>query len=273
MITTAEWLEDFTAVRYRNERIDYWDKYAKGRLGRYYHEMLRHVYRALIPPGKRVLEIGCGEGDLLATLEPSVGVGIDFSPHMIAAATRKHPELVFVERDAHDTPLDGPFDYIILSDLVNDLWDIQLVLHQVARASSPHTRIIINTYSRLWELPLLAAARLHLCRPLPAQNWLTLSDLTNMLYLANMEVIRSWQEVLCPVAVPGIGKLCNRYLTKLWPFCWGALTNFLVARLAPDAIERPKSPPSVTVVVPARNEAGNIEQIFRRVPEMGCEGT
>ena len=162
------------------------------------------------------------------------------------------------------------FDYIILSDLVNDLWDVQRVFEQIAGACSPSTRIIINTYSRLWELPLAAARRVGLAAHVTGPNWLTTEDLENLLYLAGFELIRSWQEILCPVRVPGIDALCNRYLVKIPPFGFAALANFMIAR---PAVRQPApladSEPLVSVIVPARNEAGNVEQVFQRVPEMG----
>ena len=49
------------------------------------------------------------------------------------------------------------------------------------RYASPATRVIINTYSRMWELPLRMAARMGLANPTLSQNWLTLADLDNML--------------------------------------------------------------------------------------------
>jgi len=146
--------------------------------GGYYHQRLNEVFSTLVPQGQRVLEIGCGRGDLLAALKPAEGVGIDFSPTMLSTARQAHPELTFIEADIHSLELNTHFDYIILSDLVNDLWDVQLALENVNRLCSPHTRIIINTYSRMWELPLAAAASLGLSNKSLYQNWLTVDDIS-----------------------------------------------------------------------------------------------
>jgi glycosyltransferase involved in cell wall biosynthesis len=115
------------------------------------------------------------------------------------------------------------------------------------------------------------AARLNLANQSLNQNWLTLADLDNMLALGGFEVVRQWQEVLFPPALPLIAPFCNRYLVKLWPLRHLALTNFIVARLGPEAGTQARNPePLVSVIVPARNEAGNIENVVRRVPEMGA---
>jgi len=264
-------------VQYQATRSRHWNMVASQMdrwegLGGYYHRRLAEIYRFLIAPGQRVLEVGCGRGDLLAALEPSLGVGVDFSEAMIERARQRHPNLAFFQMDAHDlSRLSGErFDAIVLSDLVNDLWDVQAVLEEVARLSTARTRVIMNCYSRLWELPLAVAERLGLGRPTLYQNWLTVEDLENLLNLADFEVIRHWPEILMPLPISLLAPLANRWLVRFWPFNLLGLTNFIVARPRPR-VDRVSEEPSVSVVVPARNEEGNIPQILRRVPRMGRE--
>ena len=190
------------ALHYREDRISYWNTYERRRLGRYYHNEIARIYQFLVPPGQRVLELGCGEGDLLAALKPSRGVGVDFSPAMVARAEARHPALKVILGDVEELDLQEQFDYVILSDLVNDLWDVQAVIDRIVPVCNSRTRIIINTYSRLWEIPLSAARRLGLVHPFIAQNWLTVEDLDNMLYLAGFQSIRSWQEIVFPAWLP-----------------------------------------------------------------------
>jgi SAM-dependent methyltransferase len=264
-------VEDSARERHTRERIARWDRLAGAdvrRPSRHYHRRLEEVYRFLVPEGLAVLEIGCGNGDLLAAMRPSRGVGIDFSREMIRVGRARHPELTLLEQDAHDLDVGGEFDVVILSDIVNELWDVQGVLERVRHACKPSTRVILNTYSRLWEAPLGLAKRLGLARPVLRQNWLTLPDLRNLLRLAGFEPLRSFQDVLWPLGTPVLARLANAFLAKLPLLRELALTNFLVAR--PARARRRESPPLVSVVVPARNEAGNIEQILARTPEMGA---
>ena len=257
---------------YRARRIEHWDRVAAGlerfdRANQGYHSRLREIYRSLIPPAQRVLEIGCGAGDLLASVQPSVGVGVDFSSRMIAAATARHSGLRFVTADAHNLALDETFDAIILSDLVNDVWDIQRVLAAVTRHADPSTRIILNFYSRLWEAPLRAVKALGLSRPILDQNWVTVEDVANLLDLNDCEIVRHTPEILWPLKTPLVAPFFNRIVVKIWPFTAAGLTHVVVARRRPGANIAP--PPRVSVVVPARNEAGNIAAVFNRVPDMG----
>ncbi len=258
---------------YRQQRLKHWNDVAnlldtQTTWGNYYHQRLAQLYQFLVAPGLNVLEIGCGKGDLLAAVQPARGIGIDFSDEMIKRAQQRHPHLQFMCADAHALPLEEPFDIIILSDLLNDIWDVQTIFEQVAKLSAPHTRLILNSYSRLWEQPLVLAEWLGLAHPTLHQNWLTVEDITNLLYLTHFEVIQHHTEILFPLSISLLTSLANHYLVKIWPFSLLAFTNIIVARLRPQCRSLPQEP-WVSVIVPARNEAGNIAQILARIPEMG----
>jgi SAM-dependent methyltransferase len=260
-------------ARYSAARREHWDRVACltdrwSGCGGAYHRRLRDVYRSIVPRGQRVLELGCGLGDLLAAVEPRSGVGVDFSEKMLARAAQRHPHLRFVNADVHALgDLDGPFEAIILSDLINDLWDVQATLEGLKPLLTASTRLIFNFFSRLWQLPLELAQHLRLAKPVLPQNWLTVGDLLNLLRLADLEAVRSWQECLLPLPLPVLAPFCNRVLVRLWPLNHLAFSSFVVAGSA--VASPPPDAPLVSVIVAARNEEGNIEQIFQRTPDMG----
>ncbi len=263
-------LFDSAGIAYQNARIAHWDAIARKRdhwrgMGGWYHKRLAEVYRFHIPPNSRVLELGCADGKLLAALNPSRGVGVDFSPEMIRRAKQKHPNIEFIQADAHDlSAINESFDVIILSDLVNDLWDVQRVFEQIKELCTPRTRILINFYSRLWQIPLSLAQSLNLATRNLYQNWLTREDIRVLLRLAGFEPVKITQEILFPLP---LGGLANKFLVRLWPLHHLALSNFVVARPAPQRAPEP----TVSVIVPARNESGNVKAIFERIPKMGRE--
>jgi SAM-dependent methyltransferase len=258
------------AEAYQRARRASWDEVAQAvhaSWGGYYRRRLQRVYQLLIPPGARVLELGCAHGDLLASLKPGYGCGIDFSPAMIEAARSRHPALDFRVADIHELDLAGEtFDFIVLSDVVNDLWDVQAALTRIRSCCSPRTRVIFNFFSQLWEIPMSWAQRLRIATRTLPQNWLTTADLDNLLQLSGYERLRTWPEVVAPLPFPGAG-MANRVLAKIAPFRWFAMTNFLIAR--PAAARRALGP-TVSVIVPARNEAGHIDELIERIPEMGA---
>jgi 2-polyprenyl-3-methyl-5-hydroxy-6-metoxy-1,4-benzoquinol methylase len=255
--------------RFHEEHRRIWNEAAGARgVRRAYHRRLEEIYRFLVSPHKRVLEVGCGEGDLLASLQPSHGVGVDFAERMLHIARARHPELHCVESSIEEAEVPGTFDFIVLSDVVNDLWDIREVLERCHRWCHPRTRLIVNLYSRLWQ-PVLGLARgTSLARKVPPQSWVTNEDMKNFLRLADFEVLRNWQEVLWPLGTPLVATACNKFLVKLPPFRAAALTNFFVARPLPRT-PADRSRVSVSVVVPARNEAGNVRAILEGIPELG----
>jgi ubiquinone/menaquinone biosynthesis C-methylase UbiE len=259
-------------TNYTRERAEYWDEFAAtidrwDRPRRAYRERLSEIYRLLVPSGKRVLDLGCATGDLLASLQPSYGVGVDFSRRMLDVAQTRHPGLHFVQRDVHELELNERFDYIVCSDVVHELWDIQGAFERARRHSHPGTRLLLNAGSRVWEIPRRAAETMGLAKRQLPQNWVTAEDLRNILFLSGFETIRKAPEVLWPFWTPLWDGLCNRYLVKTIPLRWLAMTNFVVARPLPEP--RSEAVP-VSVIVPARNESGNIGQILDRVPEMGA---
>lgn len=259
---------DTTGSSYQQDRIAHWDAIACkrdtwGGMGKWYHQRLHEIYRFHISPNQHVLELGCATGDLLAAVQPARGLGVDFSEEMIQRAREKYPNHEFIRADAHDlSAIKETFDIIILSDLVNDLWDVQRVLEQINPLCRPHTRILMNFYSRLWQAPLGLARTLNLATSNLFQNWLTPEDIRALLVLAGFEPIRNSQEILWPLP---LGGFANRFLVRLWPFREMGLSNLVIARPAPQQAQEPL----VSVIVPARNESGNIKAIFERTPQMG----
>lgn len=259
---------------------------------RYYHQLLHGYYRLIVPAGKGVLELGCGLGDLLAAVEPDSGVGVDSSPVMIKLAKQRHPNLDFNVAEAETYISDEPFNYILLSDLVNEIYDIQAFLAHLHTLSHPDTRLVINFFNHLWHPILTLAERLGAKSPLPPQNWLSTHDMANLLNLAGWELIKTDARILWPLRTPLWASFCNRWLAPLLRhFC---LTTIMIAR--EDTARRsgvggqkteigdqrseasaiphsaPRSPHldcSCSVAVPARDEAGSIQELVARLPDMG----
>ncbi len=259
---------------YRDERSSHWDTQAEriytwDKPAQAYHMRLEEIYQLLIPKGARVIELGCGAGNLLAAVRPEYGVGVDISKKMLEIAVAKYPNLIFTHADAHDlNAVSETFDFVILSDLLNELHDVQSVLNEIHRLCDHRTRVIFNFHSNLWFFPLRVARNLGLATQTLPQNWLTKEDVQNLCKLTGLEFIRSWEEILLPLRVPLIDTICNKFLCKVWPFNHLSLTHMMVARLDPAPPENNKHL-NVSIVVPARNEAGNIAAILERTPKLG----
>lgn len=269
--------KDPAAMRYYKQRAAHWDRVSPQkeiprRPGAFYQQLLHHYYKFIIPPGLKILELGCGHGDLLAALKPSFGVGIDFSTVMIRTAASKHPQLNFILADAYELPVNANFDVIILSDLVNDLWDVQHVFEQLQCISHPATRLVANFYNNIWRLPLGMVKSLGLGADVLEQNWFTPNDIFNLLNLSGFEQIQHRPVVLLPLYIPLISSFLNRVCVHFPPFSWFALSHIVVGRPAPGRhFALPSTAHRISVIIPARNEAGNIETILERLSHLDAD--
>lgn len=230
-----------------------------------YRRMLAHYFNLLIPEGAKVLELGCGSGELLAQIKGGSLTGVDFSPALLDRAKTRVPSARFILQAGEELDLGETFDVIIVSDTLNHVVDVQLVLERLLAHSHADTRLLLNFQSNLWR-PLLSLGRLcGVNNPPPESSWLSAGDVRNLLDLSGWETVKHEHRILMPMRLLGLGSLMNRWMAPLLPFC--CLTDFIVAR--PRSLAAVRREYSVSVVIPARNEAGNIEAAVLRTPEMG----
>jgi ubiquinone/menaquinone biosynthesis C-methylase UbiE len=232
---------------------------------RSYRRLLAHYYNNLIPPGASVLEVGCGSGELLAQIHAGRKVGIDLSSRQIEAARLRVPGAQFHVQAGETLELAESFDYIIISETLNLAADAQRLLQQLHKVTHPESRLIINYFSSLWRPPLAVARWFGLRARLPQSSWLSPNDVSNLLHLADWAPLTSQSRLLLPVAFFGLDRLLNRWLAPIFTFF--CLTNFCVARTVRRS---PATALTVSVIIPARNEAGNIEAAVLRTPELGA---
>ncbi len=232
---------------------------------RAYRALLAHYYDLLIPPDASVLEIGCGSGALLAALRAKRKAGVDLSPAQIAAARCNVPEATFHVQAGELLELEEKFDVIIVSDTLNLAADVQRLLERLHTVAHADTRLILNFQNTLWR-PWLSLARVvGLKAKQPQNSWLASSDLRNLLRLAGWTPVTRQSRILVPFDLFGLGALVNRCLAPLLQ--WFCLTVFFVARRSRTPLAKPAT---VSVIIPARNEAGNIPAAVARTPEMGA---
>lgn len=267
----------------------------------HYRRLLAHYYNLLIPAPASVLEIGCGAGHLLERIRARKRVGIDLSAKQIEAARARVRDAVFYVQAGEELQVEGRFDVIILSDTLNLSADVQRLLERLQGVAHPGTRLIVNFQNSLWR-PLLSLARvLGFKSPQPENSWLARSDVLNLLRLAGWSTVFRQNRILLPVPLVGIDRVLNRWIAPF--FQWFCLTVFIVAAprrrgatmntggerregagssgassadLPPPSSFLPSpateaDAPSVSVVIPARNEAGNIANAVERMPALGGE--
>lgn len=240
------------------------------RINSYYHgELLRHLRRH-IPEGKTVLEAGCGDGFLLRSLKPSNGLGLDLSPEMVkrakAVPATDGSRVEFQVGDVEARRWDEAYDYVVCSDLLGDLFDIQQALENLRGACSAGSRVVLHYHNVFWEPVVKLAQRMGLKSPQLNHNWMSRNDIENLLTLADFELVSFERKVLLPVYIPLLSTLINRGLASLPGFNALCLVQVIVARPRPAP---PVEEFSSTIVIPCRNEKGTIRAAVERLPRFG----
>lgn len=234
-----------------------------------FHAQLAAQLQHLIPAGSRVLEAGCGRGELLRALRPSRGLGLDISPGMIAHARVADAAgaCEYQLEDACAFQSKETFDYILLDYLVGYLPDVQACLENLRRAAHPRTRLCLTSVNNVWLPALTLGQWLGAVTRQPPSNWLSMKDLVNLLELAGWEVVHQSTEQTLPFRLPLLSAICNRFLGRLPGLRIFGSSLYIVARPARVSLAKELT---CSVIVPARNESGNIRVALERIPVMGA---
>ncbi len=203
---------------------------ANKEINSFYHQYIKSLVRFVVPEGARTLTID--------------------DPHMDFGKTQETA------------------DYIVATDILGSVYDIERFLAAAKTRLVADGRILITQYSTLWEPILRLASWLGLRSPSGEQNWISPHDLQNFLHLAGFEVVKSGGKMLFPKYIPLVSAFFNTILANLWPFSSLCLIHYAVAR--PLQGKRVGAVPSLSIIVPARNEAGTIERIVKELPELGA---
>lgn len=250
----------------------YFDKIAAKRdkwkrRNKYYYNDLVKFLQFVIPEDSSVLEIGCGTGDFVNELKPRRGMGIDISPEMVKIAKEKYPKYDFFTMDAESLTIDEKFGFVILSDLVGHLDDVQKCFFELHKVVNQDTRIIVTYYNFFWEPFLRVMELLHLKMPQYRQNWLNSDDIANLLRLAGFDIIKTGDRLLFPKYFPALSWFLNKFAAKTGIFRHLCLIKYVIARK--ELSQSCNRDMSISIIIPARNEKGNIENAVLRIPKMG----
>lgn len=232
---------------------------------------LRETLRRWIPADASVLDVACGTGELLASLPNRERLGLALSSDVASEARRRHPDLAVEVVDMAGPGSSGgrQFDAVICNRLCHSVDDIRDLLVRMRERLNVGGRLYLVAYNYLWELPTRLAEVAGLKLPSPTSNWLSHSDLDNLFHIAGLESVRFEDRMLLPAEVPGLGSLLNRYVGKL-PGCQ-RLSMYRIYALRKREVVAAPAKVRVSVIVPSRNEAGNVAGAIARTPVMGSE--
>ena len=238
----------------------------------YFSRTTKEYLISLVPPGSRVVSLGCGFGETLSLLKPSFGLGIDISQSRIDYARRCYPDFEYIQGNVEDPTVlkaiaqRGNFDFILLEDTLGYVDDIQTLLQQLRDVCMPGTRLISVYYGYLWEPLLNLAEKVGVRKQSFSTTWLRMADVENFLTLCGFETVKKEWRILCPFKFFGIGNFINRYIATLPLIRKCCIRHYIVARAL---LPKQQEALTVSVVIPCRNEKGNIESALLRLPNLG----
>jgi hypothetical protein len=267
---SANWglpaLEQMRDARRRHQESVAQERSKWIRANRYFYGRIQRLLQFIVEPGKRVLELRCETGDFLACAKPSYGAGVEISDAMVSGAQAEHPELHFFKCDPEDLELHKTFDYILF-DHIFDTVDILRAFERVRAHCHSGTELIVINYNQFWQPILELATKLHLRSHFDEPNWVSENDVRGFLRLAGFRPVRKHRLLLFPKYIPLLSSFINDFVARLPGLRRLCLMQVMVARPIVPALQ--ESEVSTSVIVPCRNEAGNIQAAVERIPEMG----
>jgi len=236
---------------------------------RIFHKEDMNFLKEIIPEGSNILELGCGNGHLLASLKPKYGLGIDFSKRLISEAKKNHPKISFLEEDIENISskdiVKRKFDFVIICDTIGFLEDVEETLQKLHTFFDENTRLIVSYYSPLW-MPLLNIAEIFRLKMSSINSTLlTPSDISNFLQGAQFETVRVERKVLIPFNLFGLERIINRFFAPLPLISNICLRHYNISRSLKSLNYTKKK--SASIIIPCKNEQGNIIAAIQRLPK------
>lgn len=168
--------------------------------------MIDELIRPHLRPGSRLLEIGCGAGNLLlqATVAGSYPVALDLSMQALTFVRARLEEsisgveapmgYVCTQAISESLPLaDNTFDCVLLSEVIEHLEKPQMSMREAVRVLCPGGRLLITTpnYRSFWPLMEWTIDRLNMAPKMAGEQHISrfhLSSLKKLLVEAGLTI-------------------------------------------------------------------------------------
>lgn len=247
-------------------KVTDWKRFYK--LNNYYHKDLQMWARQMIPRDASILEFSSRGGELLASLPNKYKVGVEYDIQLLKLSRKHYKNIAFIDGDKTKKYLNKKkFDYILLSHTSSDIEDLQALLKEIKSYCHENTRIIVSFFNFLWKPILDFGEIVGLKLPNDKEpNWLLPEDVDNIFHLESFEKVTSGRRFLFPYNLSVISALINKFITQLPLLNRICLNNFAVYKPLTKDEEY-----SVSIVIPARNEEGNMHNILKKIPKLGKE--
>ncbi len=226
----------------------------------YYHSYVTKILTHMISKRASVIEFGAKGGEILLGLKNKKKLGVNFPRDF--PTNVKGLKLINFEDIGR---VDKSFDYIVLNHALSEVGDIQNFITKAKKLMHEDSVVIVLSFNYFWKGVFDIAARLNLKYPFPANpNWLEEADIKTLFNLEGMKRVSTEKHMLIPFYIPWVSNFINKYLSQIPLINNLCVTQVMVFR---SATKRPES--AVSIVIPAKNEQGNIKNLLAKIPHLG----
>lgn len=178
----------------------------------YYYSNLKTLIGLLIPSNKKVLEVGCGTGDLINHINPKSGYGMDLSPEMIKSAKRKFgssKQITFSTKYPN-----SKYDYVFMCDVIEHLENPKKVFSEI-RKNMRKDSFLVNTMANpIWEPLLMLGEKIGYKMPEGPHVRISYNEIKSILNVTGFKVIKHGYTLLFPIYIPIVSTFINKYLGR-----------------------------------------------------------
>ena len=157
---------------------------------------------------------------------------------------------------------DKKFNTIILTDIVESISDLSSFLDQMSNLLLPDGKLVISSINTKWISIVRLLEVLRLKDSNNNISYIHLKKIKKTVEAANLEFINSYSRQIIPFSLFGFGSFLNKVLESLFFFLnFGIKTYVIMRKVEPKKINYSK-----TIIIPAKNEEGNLLNLFERIP-------
>lgn len=243
------------------KNLDYWRE-----KNWYYHNQLRNIFKESVRENSKVLQIGYGLGDILASLYPKKAISFDDDTDLISISRKRYSNIKFTNFDFTKSSAKEKFDYVIFPDSLEHLDDVQTVFENVYPAMSDNSKMVISSVNPRWEQIFWILEKLHLKRPEPPRNWLKLDTIKNLLEISGYKVVDSGFRTLIPLHIPVISRFVNDQIKRIRILSKFCVIQYVVAERENFSLSNKLT---CSIIIPTKNESDKIRNTLNSIPGFG----
>jgi len=166
--------------------------------------------------------------------------------------------------EAENLIIDKKYDVIILTDIVEVHPDIFNFFKLLSKFLNDNGKLVITSFNSKYKIIIKILERLKLKDKTLKYSYIHNDKINNIISGNGFDYINSFSKQILPFKLFGLGTLLNRILESLFFLFNLGIKTYSIYRLKGKEFQNYKK----TIIIPAKNEEGNLENIIDRIPKV-----